>query len=228
MTASEGTLSVSAHPSMNEPATNRNLTVVGLLAALLGISACSTVPFQAPRSVLAGYPSSDSRFEPLVANADVWFAVVDGRREEETKFRTLGQAEPRYAYGDEQFFPSSMRVVATHFADAFPRDASAATLVIERLDVIDYVPRPLGNGRCVGDRTAVFCVPLVLLGRAIAPDHNSITCYLTGSYAGIPFSSSTKVDYDQPNSMEHKKAVTAALLAASTNAINLVRTQRHR
>lgn len=202
-------------------------TIVGLLAALFAIAACSTGSAPSLHFVPAGYPSSAWRFEPMVANVDVRFAVVDGRREGDTKFRMLGQTEPRYAYGDDQFAPSGLSVVATHFADAFPRDTTAAQLVIDRLDVIDYVPRPLGNGRCSGDVTALFCVPLLLVGRTMVPHRNSVTCYLTGSYAGIPFSSSAKVDYDQPGSIEHRNAVTAILLAASTNAISEVRAQRH-
>jgi hypothetical protein len=201
-------------------------TIVGLLAALIGMAACSTSPSQSLHPVPAGYPSTAWRFEPMVANAEVRFAVVDTRPEEDTKFRMLGQTEPRYAYGDDQFFPTGLRVVTTHFADAFPRDSAATQFVIERLDVVDYVPRPLGNGRCGGDVTALFCVPLVLIGRAVAPDHNSVTCYLTGSYAGIPFSSSARVVYDQPGSTEHSSAVTGSLLAATTNAIGEVRAQR--
>jgi hypothetical protein len=210
------------------------LVVVGLLAAFLGIPACSTSPTKSSLTqsgwhlVPAGYPSSAWQFEPIVADAEVRFTVVDGRREEDTRFRMLGQTEPRYAYGDDQFFPTRMRVVATHFADAFPRDSAAAHLLIERLDVIDYVPRPLGDGQCSGDGMAMFCVPLVLVGRAMAPERNSVTCYLSGSYAGTPFSSSAKVNYDKTGSMEHGKAVAGVLLAASTSAISEVRVQRRR
>ena len=209
------------------------LVVVGLLAALLGIPACSTSLTKSSLTqsgwhlVPAGYPSPAWQFEPIVADAEVRFTVVDGRREEDTRFRMLGQTEPRYAYGDDQFFPTRLRVVVTHFSDAFPRNSAAAHLLIERLDVIDYVPRPLGDPQCGGE-FALFCLAPLLVYRAIAPDSNSVTCYLSGSYAGIPFSSSAKVNYDQTGSMEHRKAVAGALLAASTNAISEVRAQRRR
>ena len=119
-----------------------------------------------------------------------------------------------------------MRVVATHFAGAFPRDATATQLVIEQLDLVDYVPRPLGDGRCHPSPAALHCAAVVLVGRALNPNHNSVTCRLSGSYAGIAFSVSEEVNYDQPGSLEHRNAVTAALLAAITKAINEVRTQR--
>lgn len=210
------------------------LVVVGLLAALLGIPACSTSltksgSTQSWHFVPAGYPSSAWQFEPIVADAEVRFTVVDARRKEDTGFRKLAETEPRYAYGDDQFFPPRLRVVATHFADAFPRDSAAARLLIERLDVIDYVPRPLGDGTCAGaDQMLGFCAALLLVGEAMTPDRNSVTCYVAGTYAGTPFSSSAKVNYSQTGATEHRKAVEGGLLAAITNAITEVRAQRRR
>lgn len=195
----------------------KRVLIVGLLTLWTGV--CSAF---AP----AGYPTSRSQFEPLVANTEVRFSLLDRRPQEATRFRQLDRAEPKYAYGDDQFFPPRLRVVATHFADAFPRDAEAVQLVIKQLDVIDYVPRPFGDGRVDPGPGAWLSAAMVLTNRALNPNWNSVTCRFSGSYAGNAFTVSEEIHYDQPASLEHRQAVTGALLAAITKAINEVRTER--
>jgi hypothetical protein len=180
------------------------------------------------------FPDARWQFEPLPAYADIRFEVLDRRLEAEKQFRRLTPGEPRYIYGDGQFLPTRMRVVATHFAAAFPRDGDNTQLVIERLEMIDYVPRPSGDPdavKCGGGGPAIAipsCAALVLAGRAISnPDRNSVTGYLSGSYAGIPFSASASANYySVPGSPEHRAAVTGALLATITEAIKEVRAER--
>ena len=193
---------------------------------LIVVALLATAGYSAAEPRIAGYPSARWQFEPTVANAEIQFDAVDRRRPEEIQFRKLDQNEPRYAYGDDQFFPPPIRVVATHFADAFPRTFAGTQLVIDQLEVVDYVPRPLGDGHCSPDVTALYCAGLVLAGRALVPERNSVTCRLSGTYAGIAFSVAEEVHYDQPNSLEHRQAVTAVLLAATTKAIDEVRAEK--
>ena len=175
-------------------------------------------------------PEEGRRFEPLVAAVDVQLEVLDQRPSGETLFRRF-PGEPRVAYGDEQFFPTRMRVVATHFADAFPNDAKGTRLVIKQLEIVDHAPRPFGDPNIRNCRTpdigAVICAAVMLVaGVVTSPYENSVACYLSGSYAGIAFSARTNVVYNVPGSRDNEAAVKSALLTAITEATKEIREER--
>jgi len=207
-------------------------------AAIAGAPSTSASPQRDARfSFFPAFPDARWHFEPLAAYADVRFELLDRRPEAEKQFRRLTSGEPRYAYGDDQFFPPRMRVVATHFADAFPRDGEDAQLVIERLEIIDYVPRSLGDPPRLRDAVecrrgghpilVLYCVGVSFVANAVTSrDENSVACYLSGSYAGIAFSARAFVTYSVPGSPDNKAAVASVLLTATTEAIKEVSEER--
>lgn len=194
--------------------------------AALSLGACATSGI----NDLDLYPSDHLQFSPAVATVEVEFIVLDRRRPEDKRFRESAEAKHTYLYGDSQFFPLLVRVAATHFADAFPRDVHTTELIIRQFDVIDKVPRPLGDPDvqdvAASELAAPFVAPFVLAYAAAHPGHNTITCHLLGSYDGVSFDEEVSVEYKDVRSRQHAEAVTAAILAAVTKAIHVVRNSR--
>ena len=185
-----------------------------LIYFALALTACSVLP---------NYRQHEHVFNPQAAYAEVTFPVLDRREEANKKFRKLDQSPAFFEYGDEQFLPSRVRVVASHFAAAFPRASAKTPLVIERFDVQDSMPRPTGDGPLKEDS-----VPFPALARLYwgipSAERNRIICQLKGSFGNAPFEVTHHANYGNPAaSKEHAQAVNSAMLSAITKAIEQVR-----
>jgi hypothetical protein len=194
---------------MNRSHIRRTLIGFSLVALLAG---CPGHPFvRGDRAV----------FKLTAADAEVYFQVIDQRDQAAKTFRIARQSPLLYEYGDDQFIPRRTYVVASHFAAAFPRTPPDARLVIERLELKNFMPRPYAEGK---PEEWMGAVAALLLEALRTSEKNYIACRLTGSFAQTRFDVTQDVPYDEgPGTEEMSRAVNAAMFAAIVKAIAQVR-----
>jgi hypothetical protein len=180
-------------------------------------------------AALSGCATLERRhvFHTPLADADIDFEVVDRRGEAGREFVASGAYPQEYRYADDQFVRPPVRVVASYIAAA-SRPQGDAPLVIDRLDIVNRVRRPLGDFPNVRLRAfeappqvvVAFNLAVILARAASVPgEGNSVTSTLSGTYGDRPFSVSRRVVYDKPWSREHANAADAALRLAIRDAI---------
>lgn len=186
---------------------------IGACTALL-VAGCSTNPIDR---------HDQYEFALLAAHTEVDLDVLDRREEASKTFRAVEQYPAVYKYGDEQFTPRRIYVVASHFAAAFPRAPAETRLVIDNLEIKNYVPRPFGNS--LGGDSGIDGLNALIYFALRSPEENRLVVRLTGSFGKTSFDVTQHVRYDLPRSDDFSGAVRSAMLTAITKAIEQVRKQ---
>lgn len=186
-----------------------------LICAVFALTACA-LPIN--------YRPHEQVFSLQIAYSKVTFSVLDRREEASKKFRKLDESPASFEYGDDQFHPSRVSVVASHFAAAFPRASAETPLIIEKFDVKDSITRPVGDQGFKGSGPSP-AFERFIRGN-LSPVRNYIICRIKGSFGDVHFEVTQHTNYDNPASKEHAQAVNGAMLAAITTAIEQVRERR--
>jgi len=165
-------------------------------------------------------------FSPVVADAEVQFQVID-RRNSETKVFRIEEHEgvKTYIYGDAQFFPQRIRVLATRFAKAIPGVAPETTLIVDRFDIGHRVTRGYAPGRTCDEMFSCVAGALVIGADKANPDRNLIACRLRGSFNNIAFDASYDAAYVDYDAASQPVRVVSVLYGAVDKAVNEVRDQ---
>jgi hypothetical protein len=141
---------------------------------------------------------------------------------------------PRYSsrqshiYGDAQFFPERIRVLATHFAKAIPRVTAETTLIVDRFDIGHRVARGYAHGGTCDEMFSCVAAAITVAADRANPNRNRIACRVRGSFNGIPFDASYDSLYVDYDATRQPARVVSVLDGAIDKAVNEVRDQLNR
>jgi len=166
-------------------ASNQRHAEVLLPLILLGVAltGCSTI-------VAIEEPSR--LFHPYISTVSPPFQVFDRRA---TASRTSHQVGSSWYYGDEQFSPGPVQVVADRFARAFPKVQAGAVLVITELE-LRYDLARVGDFKPGCSLLLIDCLITPSIAEEVRSSRNVMSARLTGTFEGVPFSEGYDAKYE--------------------------------